>query len=287
MTSRQNSLNQLQNYNRKLSINDSDNRLPNSLTSLNSVHSVHSVSTNQSPRSQSNSKISWINGSIHKKNDKSKGNNKRGGGGGGGGERGERGQKIEITLNPKWFYECAKHLYDKYVSNDCDLMVNVSGDIRSELTRVFSYKNDIDALNNLEIKFLPRNDKYVWSQDYLNKVINNYLYHIFDCAFEEIWHLVRRDSFVRFKKSKQFEMLKNQIGKNIINNQCSNMSSPISNNSQTPNHNIFNFKNFAKLPLTRSRSQSENVNNQNQNHNQNQNQNQKDKDNQTDLKYVD
>ena len=46
-------------------------------------------------------------------------------------------------------------------------------------------------------------------------MINNYLYHIFDNAFEEIWNLVQSDSFIRFKHTRTFAMLRNHIYKEI------------------------------------------------------------------------
>ena len=41
--------------------------------------------------------------------------------------------------------------------------------------------------------------------------LNNYLYHIFDDALLQVWRLVCADSFRRFRRTNEFEILKKKL----------------------------------------------------------------------------
>ena len=143
----------------------------------------------------------------------------------------------ELTVSPTWLYEYSKHLYEKYIKNGCDLMVNVSSPIRDDLDKIFNGINERpqDAVNRIAKQVVPKNKP---KRCHSKLIINNYLYHVFDRAFEEIWNLVQSDSFVRFRKSEKFFKFKQRYDSYLHSNSNCNSN----NNNNKNNNNRYNHK---------------------------------------------
>eukprot|EP01083_Nonionella_stella_P034187 93614_1 len=89
-------------------------------------------------------------------------------------------------------YTDALCLYRKYVDRDADLTVNVSFKTRSNLFNVFRF----DSFHREQFESLHPEQGDAFR--------TKCLYHIFDAAFDEIWLLILRDTFCRFKRTKQY-----------------------------------------------------------------------------------
>eukprot|EP01084_Bolivina_argentea_P144143 252982_1 len=83
-------------------------------------------------------------------------------------------------------YKIALYLYDKYIDDCADLMINISSENRRNIYRDFQ--------------------QILQTEDVLN-IDNNILYIIFDQAFNEIWNLIANDSFFRFRTTDKFKRL--------------------------------------------------------------------------------
>eukprot|EP01084_Bolivina_argentea_P268008 455108_1 len=106
-------------------------------------------------------------------------------------------------LYSKSIYEYVVHLYTKYIKNSADLCINIPGDIRSDLTKVFISGNKENVYKYIES--LQENSK----EDKI--FVETYLYHIFDAAFADIWNLLNIDSFVRFRRTAEYAKVAKKI----------------------------------------------------------------------------
>ena len=100
-------------------------------------------------------------------------------------------------------------------------------------------------------------------------ILNNYFYHIFDLAFDEVWRLVASDSWVRFKKTDEYQKISSQIHSSVSQKIAQSMLQRSRPSSKSPR--------FSK------NKQSNHNNNQNNNQNNHQNNNQN---NYTNMNYM-
>jgi len=116
--------------------------------------------------------------------------------------------KKGCMVSHEWVREYAWFLYEKYIKDDSDLAINVSGEVREFLMNFFALPEEtmcayvVQHSGGLEdeSKELPAGvDEHV--------LVNTYLYHLYDQAFEEVWTLLQSDSFIRFTMTAAYQKL--------------------------------------------------------------------------------
>ena len=75
-------------------------------------------------------------------------------------------------------------------------------------------------------------DNSNFSETQINVIINNFLYHIFDAAFQQIWRLLQTDSFARFRTSNEYKLFNEEL----IRSRNDRLSNIINNNSNNSNN---------------------------------------------------
>jgi len=111
-------------------------------------------------------------------------------------------------VSHQWIREYGWFLYEKYVKEDSDLAINISGEAREFLINFFSLPEE--AVSTFIVEHSGgRQDESKQLPTGLEEhvLINTYLYHLFDQAFEEIWALLQSDSFIRFSMTAAYEKL--------------------------------------------------------------------------------
>eukprot|EP01083_Nonionella_stella_P053585 141702_1 len=106
-------------------------------------------------------------------------------------ENEEQGHSVQAM------YEYALYLYNKYV-NGADLIVNIGADVRGNLDNAFRFESF-------------HNESFVNDSETEEKEKDAFrekcLYHAFDVAFEDVYELMKTDTFRRFKRTKQFHKI--------------------------------------------------------------------------------
>eukprot|EP01084_Bolivina_argentea_P131467 232045_1 len=123
----------------------------------------------------------------------------------------KRKVKMKLSVDINWIFEYSRHLYLKYVDNSADLSINVSHSVRKPLWDLFSKDINEEAFQKIMLIY----------HDELNEInlkpyeeiilIQTYLYHAFDVAFDAVWRLLQRDTFGRYQNTKQYQMLCKEI----------------------------------------------------------------------------
>jgi len=116
----------------------------------------------------------------------------------------KRTQKVSV----EWIYDYAKQIYDKYVSRNAELLINISYETSNSLHTMFYEKTSHNnmILQNNELLPIQRIEQVILNMlssrqlenKNLNALTSLYLYHIFDMAYDEVWQLLRADSYIRF-----------------------------------------------------------------------------------------
>eukprot|EP00484_Ammonia_sp_Unknown_P023839 CAMPEP_0197033418 /NCGR_PEP_ID=MMETSP1384-20130603/11833_1 /TAXON_ID=29189 /ORGANISM="Ammonia sp." /LENGTH=631 /DNA_ID=CAMNT_0042463223 /DNA_START=580 /DNA_END=2475 /DNA_ORIENTATION=+ len=104
--------------------------------------------------------------------------------------------------------DVAVFLYEKYIAVDSDLCINIAWDTRQTLDAFFRLPSK-QMFEFIVTKSGGTQDKSPQCPAVIDEqlLINTYLYHVFDVAFEEIWVLLRKDTFKRFVKSEAYQKL--------------------------------------------------------------------------------
>eukprot|EP01084_Bolivina_argentea_P304692 526295_1 len=109
-------------------------------------------------------------------------------------------ETMKDTLSPNWMFKRLHNLYNKYIQMTGELSINLSGDSRSKLISFFSLKPEqaFELIRNHNYNDLTQIEKDIIENDneYDILLIKTYLYHVFDVAFNDIWHLLRDDVFL-------------------------------------------------------------------------------------------
>eukprot|EP00486_Rosalina_sp_Unknown_P007340 CAMPEP_0201572266 /NCGR_PEP_ID=MMETSP0190_2-20130828/15415_1 /ASSEMBLY_ACC=CAM_ASM_000263 /TAXON_ID=37353 /ORGANISM="Rosalina sp." /LENGTH=731 /DNA_ID=CAMNT_0047997795 /DNA_START=997 /DNA_END=3192 /DNA_ORIENTATION=- len=108
-------------------------------------------------------------------------------------------------------FKRAQYLYGKYIPTACDLAVNVSFPVREDLNQLFKTlpQDAIENIYEMNLDELGEEEKAIIDNDEHHRIrlIKTYLYHVFDQAFNEIWTLIRDDSFLRFQSTRPYQEL--------------------------------------------------------------------------------
>jgi len=112
------------------------------------------------------------------------------------------------SLRPDAIRDVAAFLYEKYIRTDSDLSVNISFEKRKFLNELFRFGNE-DMFAYILAHSGGCYDRTEACPAAINQqlLVNTYLYHVFDAAFEEIWTLLRIDTFRRFSFTESYRKL--------------------------------------------------------------------------------
>eukprot|EP01083_Nonionella_stella_P111746 327997_1 len=104
------------------------------------------------------------------------------------------------TVSAEWIKDFASFLFEKYIKDGSEHSVNISGGTRRFLTDLFSIKDHLLFFECIVAHSGGDKDRSECPAAAINQqlLINTYLYHIFDQAFDEIWSLLRQNAFLRF-----------------------------------------------------------------------------------------
>eukprot|EP01083_Nonionella_stella_P019543 54268_1 len=133
-------------------------------------------------------------------------------------ERDKIKERKKFTVGNDWIFEYSMHLFNKYITNQAELSVNLPHTTRQQLINIFSLKMEdvFDNIWNYENAVLNDEQRKQLSSDkcrFRNTLIKTYLYHAFDTSWTNIWSLLRDDTFRRFQLTPEYIEINEMLNK--------------------------------------------------------------------------